>query len=108
MLLRSEFATHYRLDQSDTCVRIIQIARGTDDPPGFIGRGSNRVSIFRASLMNLPLSRRNDLLSQRLEQPNEIDVRLPAGHEALQSNPHLSKVRRIRLRVVSYSRSDIA
>jgi hypothetical protein len=109
MLPINDDAASRLLDENDTCVRIIQIAhRGTDDFARFIGRGSNRVSTFHASLMNLPISRRDDLLLQRLKQPNELDVRLPAGHAALQSSPHLSKARRIRLRVVSYSRSDIA
>ena|ERR1700722_7742556 len=109
MLLIDEVVAERRPDEGNTSVRIIQIAgRGADNPPRFTCCRSNRVPAVRASLMNLRLCRRNDLLCQRFEQPSEIDMRLPVGHDELQSTPQRSKARRIRLRVVSYSRSDMA
>jgi len=109
MLLIDEVVAQRRLDESNTSVRITQITRrGVDNPPRFTCYRSNRVPAVRATLMNLRLCRRHDLLCQRLEQPSEIDMRLPVGHDELQSSPQRSKARRIRLRVVSYSRSDMA
>jgi hypothetical protein len=67
VLLGNQLATERWLDDSNTSVQIIQIARdGADCAPRFTCRRSNRVPALRASLMNLRLGRRNDLLSQRL------------------------------------------
>src|SRR5215510_13814767 len=107
MLLMSRPAAHCWLDEDDVLTQIIQIKPvAKDHSADLFCRRLNRALVPAVGRTNLLLRRRDDLVCQRLKQPNEIDLRAPAAHDALQSSPQRSRARRILLRVVSYSRSD--
>src|SRR5262245_35688347 len=110
MLLMSRPAAHCWLDEDDVLTQIIQINPvAKDHSADLFCRRLNRAfvpAVGRTNLL-LRLSRRDDLVCQRLKQPSEIDLGAPAAHDALQSSPQRRSARRILFRVVSYSRSDI-
>ena len=60
----------------------------------------------RACDLYLGVGRTDDFASERLKQPHQLGRWFPILHSQLQSKSARSSARRMRLRVVSYSRSD--
>src|SRR5262249_11474823 len=108
MLLMSRPAAHCWLDEDDVLTQIIQVNPfAKDHSADLFCRRLNRALVPPVVRTHILIRSRDDLLCARVTEPNEIDLRAPAAHDALQSSPQRSRARRILLRVVSYSRSDI-
>src|SRR5262249_4079448 len=97
------------LERTYVCAPLVRIIDDRRDQLADVLRGCvDRVAVMEAGGAHLRLAGVDQLAAERLEQALEIAMRIPAAHASLQTSPRRSRPRRLRLRVLSYSRSDMA
>src|SRR5262249_37654700 len=96
-------------DRATLGARLVRMVDQRADQVAHLARGrEDRVAVVEAGVAHLRLAGTDELAGERLEQPGEIAMRVPAAHASLQPRPRRMSARRMRLRVVSYSRAVMA
>src|SRR5579871_5760106 len=87
-------------------VRIVD--QGADELADMPRGRVDRVAVIEAGGAHLRLAGCDELAAERLDEAREIAMRIPVAHAPPRARPRRSRARRMRLRVLSYSRSDMA